>query len=321
MEEIGVPGANKIYRLFVAFFIELWKLMTNRYDLCYLAITCHGKGFLKDVPFVFLCKLFRKKIVIHQHNKGMEKDMLRLPYRWLFPIIYGNSKVILLSERLFPDIKKIIQKENVYICPNGIPNVCYDFKERNNGMIHLLFLSNLIESKGVLFLLDALKSLKDNGFSLICNFVGGESKEIDRNRFEKEVNKRGLDNTAYYRGPKFGKDKAQYLSDADIFVFPTFYENECFPLVLLEAMQYGLPIVTTDEGGIPDMVEDRVNGLICDKKNADSLAKCLEELIIDKPLRRKMGEAGIMKYKNDYTLQGFENRLIDILSDCCYGCF
>lgn len=120
MDEIGETTLAKPFRLLGALCNEFWLLMTRHYDLCYLAITCHGNGFLKDSPFVLMAKLFRKKIVIHQHNKGMANDVNRWPYRWLLPLCYKNAKVILLSWYLYPDIEKVVPRENVMICPNGI---------------------------------------------------------------------------------------------------------------------------------------------------------------------------------------------------------
>ena len=112
----------------MAYCLVLGKLMHRRYDLCYLAITCHGIGFLKDAPFVLLCKLFGKKIVIHQHNKGMSRDVKQWPYRWLLPLVYRNTKVILLSWRLYPDIENVVRKEQILICPNGIPEETHRMK-------------------------------------------------------------------------------------------------------------------------------------------------------------------------------------------------
>ena len=120
MDEIGKTTLAKPFRLFGALCKEFWLLLAHNYDLCYLAITCHGIGFLKDAPFVLLAKLFRKKIVIHQHNKGMGNDVDKWPYRWLLPLCYKNANVILLSWYLYPDIEKVVPKENVVICPNGI---------------------------------------------------------------------------------------------------------------------------------------------------------------------------------------------------------
>ena len=88
----------------------------------------------------------------------------------------------------------------------------------------------MIISKGVIVLLDALKILKDKGYSFVCDFVGGETKEIDGNRFEQEVNNRGLDQLVKYHGKMYGQDKDSLFSNADIFAFPTFYNNESIAL-------------------------------------------------------------------------------------------
>ena len=176
--------ARKAVRFVSAYAKTFWLLATRQYDLCYLAITCHGVGFLKDAPFVLLCKLFGRKVVIHQHNKGMAKEVDKPLYRWLLPMVYRNTRVILLSWHLYPDIEKVVKRDQVMICPNGIPDTnCNEPSAvRHNDVPHILFLSNLIISKGVLVLLDALKILKERGCQFVCNFVGGESKELETKR-------------------------------------------------------------------------------------------------------------------------------------------
>lgn len=90
--------------------------------------------------------------------------------------------------------------------------------------------------------------------------------------------------------------------------------NECFPLVILEAMECKLPVISTNEGGIPDIVKDRENDLICEKQNPDSLADCIAKLLDDEELRMKMGNAGYEKFCREYTLQQFEHRMLEIFS-------
>ena len=520
MDEIGKGGIKKLLRFVGAYFALLWKLLTRRYDLCYLAITCHDMGFLKDAPFVLLCKLFRRRVLIHQHNKGMSRCVDRWPYRWLLPLVYRNTTVMLLSWHLYDDIASVVKREQVVICANGVPPLqavghwpAVGSSEDNNGAAELqansqapfshadstdytedsclagninptqntqnsqngkslrpctsrmiansqepsansqeptansqapfshadstdytedsclagninptqntqnsqngkslrpctsgviansqapssnsqepsansqeptansqapfshadstdytedsclaeninptqntqnsqngkslrpcghpegtvvrcplsvdlieteaprlLFLSNLIPSKGVYVLLDACKVLKDRGLHFNCDFVGGETKEIDRATFETAVKERGLGNHVIYHGPQYGEDKEAFFANADVFVFPTFYYNECFPLVLLEAMQWRLPLVSSDEGGIPDIVQDGVNGFVCPRQDVDSLANALEQLITNPTLRHQMGEAGYQRYKELYTLEAFEKRFVELLS-------
>lgn len=311
LDEVGKFKIFKIWIVLRTLCKTLFKLITHRYDLCYLAITCHGGPFLKDAPFVLLCKLFCKNIIIHQHNKGMANDVNRWPYRRIFPLCYKNTKVILLSWKLYPDIEKIVPRENVMICSNGIPDVEYDTREQHNKTPRILFLSNLLPSKGVIVLLDALKLLKDKGCLFACDFVGSESKEIDSALFDKELNARKLNTSVKYYGRKTGDTKEQFYSNADIFVLPTL--NECFPLVILEAMQHGLPCVTTDEGGITDMIEDGVEGLITPKNDAISLANCIELLVNDTHLRHKLGEAGRKKIHEKFTECVFEQTLLRCL--------
>lgn len=319
VEEIGKQSlllyAKKALRFIGIYTSTLWKLTIHRYDLCYLAITCHGVGFLKDAPFVLLCKLFGRKVVIHQHNKGMAKDVDRPIYRWLLPLVYKNAKVILLSWHLYPDIEKVVKREDVMICPNGIkPTVNPNFQRLPNNIPHILFLSNLLIDKGVLVLLNALKILKDKGYSFVCDFVGSETKDIDAARFAKEVEERGLNSLAIYHGRKYGEEKDVYFKQAEAFVLPSF--NEAFPLVNIEAMEYKLPIVSTNVGGIPDEVVDGENGFIIKDKDSQSLADALCKLLGDESLRQKMGENGYQKFKAKFTEMCFENKIKDILIDC-----
>lgn len=318
MEEIGKGGIwlnlKKLGRFVGAFFKTFGLLLTHRYDLCYCAITCHGSGFLKDAPFVLLCKMFGRKIVIHQHNKGMANDVDRPVYRWLLPMVYRNAKVILLSWHLYSDIEKVVEKKNVLICPNGIkPTVNPNFKRESNAVPHILFLSNLLIDKGVLVLLDALKILKNKGYSFVCDFVGSETKDIDAVRFAKEVEKRGLNKIAVYHGRKYGTEKDFYFKQAETFVLPSF--NEAFPLVNLEAMEYKLPIVSTNVGGIPDEVRDGDSGFVVEPKDTNALADAICKLIGNAQLRRKMGDKAYALFREYFTQEHFEKSFVDALKN------
>jgi glycosyltransferase involved in cell wall biosynthesis len=80
-------------------------------------------------------------------------------------------------------------------------------------------------------------------------------------------------------------------------------------------MQYGLPVVSTDEGAIPSMVIDGETGWICPRKNVDALVNSIEKLLIDKELCKQMGEKGRLRYKERYTVEAFEKKFMDILSE------
>lgn len=317
LADIGRPGLGKLFR-----FIGLLRLIRRsvrriRPQLVYVTPNACGAAFYKDFIVVQMLKGMSCKVVVHYHNKGVATRQDRKLDNWLYRRFFKGLKVILLSEALYPDISKYVRREDVRFCPNGIPETLAEepCAEKHNAVPHILFLSNLIESKGVIVLLDALKILKDKGYSFICDFVGGETAEIDAARFKREVAERHLAEVAVYHGRKYGAEKSDSLHKSDIFAFPTFYSNECFPVVLLEAMQQGLPCISTDEGGITDIVENGVTGFIVQRKDADSLAEKLSLLIDNAAMRRQMGINGRKKYEKEFTYNVFEHNLVSILNE------
>lgn len=118
---------------------------------------------------------------------------------------------------------------------------------------------------------------------------------------------------AYFHGKKYNGDKNVFFDNADIFVFPTYYYNECFPLVLLEAMEHAVPCISTREGGVSAIIDDGVNGFIVEKRDANALADRMEFLLTHPEERTHMGIAGYQKFKNEFTLSKFETRMKQIL--------
>ena len=314
LSDIGHVSLEKLlkYLLLLRYISHVVKEI--RPELVYITPNAGGKAFFKDFIVVQMLKSMGCKIIAHYHNKGVSAYQSKWIYNFLYKRFFSNLKVILLAENLYKDIAKYVKREDVYICPNGIPSSCKEEMEarRNNVIPHLLFLSNLLISKGVIVLLDALKILKEKEYTFVCQFIGGETAEINAVQFFEEVNKRELSDLVTYVGRKVREEKEAFFRQADIFVFPTYYET--FGLVNLEAMEYKLPVISTNEGGIPDIVKDGENGLICEKQNPYSLADCIAKLLDDEELRVKMGNAGYEKFCREFTLQRFESRMLDILS-------
>ncbi len=322
-KDVGQSGEisfGKLYTLLITFFKLFKMLFSKRYDLCYFALTTTGIGFYRDVLLVLLLKMFRVEIIFHLHNKGVAKAATNSLHKVLYRFVFKNTKSIILSEYLYYDIEKFVPKKDVYICPNGIPSILDNFGIHtfNDGRAKdeiktILFLSNMIESKGVYILLEALKHLKEQSILFKAVFVGGEG-DINTSSFNSRISELGLLGEVEYLGKKYGKEKATIFTDADIFVFPTFYEKECFPLVLLEAMQYSLPIVTTAEGGIKSIVKDHENGYLVEQKSSVQLSEKIANLISNPHTIQIMGSKGRAKFLEEFTLDCFENRLFQILT-------
>ena len=312
IDEIGKNPLLKItsyLKILVSFILQLIKFKP---DLIYLAINAKGIGFYKDLPIALIAKLFRKKLVLHYHNKGVKEFQNKFIDNKLYKLLFKGTKVILLSELLYDDVKKYVNEEDVYYCPNGIPVVEYENSNTNaNQTPELLFLSNLIESKGVFVLLDALKILKNKKITFHCNFVGGEG-DISSQQLKQKISKLNLQNFVTYHGKQFGDDKYRLFNCSDVFILPT--ENECFPLVLLEAMQFSLPIISTYEGAIPEIIENGENGFLIKQRDSVDLAYKIQQLIENLSLRKSMGRTGKEKFEREYILSRFEQNMTEILT-------
>lgn len=315
IDEIGKNPIIKITRYFKIIFKTLITLISFKPKIVYLTITAKGIGFYKDFPIAVLAKLFGKKLVLHYHNKGVNLKQHLFVYDLMYRMLFKSAKVILLSKELHNDISKYVKKDNVFFCPNGIPVV--NFRDnillKNNSVTKILFLSNLIESKGVYVLLDSLKILNDNNVKFHCNIVGGEG-DISLNQLNQKINNLNLQNCVSYMGKKYNDDKHKIFQSSDIFVFPTFYHNECFPLVLLEAMMFGLPVISTNEGGIPDIIKDSETGFIVEKQKPKQLSEKIKYLIENPDNAIIIGKKGQEMFFKRYTLEAFEKRMTNILN-------
>ena len=326
LQDIGKVGMRKLFDFFKLLKKIRYEVKEVKPQLVYVTPNACGGAFYKDFVVVQMLKRLGCQVVVHYHNKGVATRQKKWLDNVLYKRFFKGIKVILLSECLYEDVKKYVKRDDVFVCGNGIPSAAIEscvsapivVASPEDKIPHLLFLSNLLISKGVVVLLDSLKVLKEKGCRFVCDFVGGETVEMDAAMFQAEVVKRGLEGMVVYHGRKYGKEKEAFLNAADIFVFPTFYHNECFPLVLLEAMEHGVACISTTEGGIPGIIDDGKTGFLVPKHDAVALADKIEMFIRDTDLRHKMGEAGREKYEREFTLEVFEKRIVEILNHCLH---
>ncbi len=315
LHDIGKTSWSKLINILKLYVKIGTFLAKNKVDLCYLTINAKGPAWFKELIIVAFLKSFHIPIIYHYHNKGVKLNSNSFWIKILYKFQFKNTKSILLSNLLEDDIATYVTKKDIYICANGIPEIPHLFKNKTEDRVIILFFSNLIESKGVFVLLEACKLLKDKNLLFRCVYIGGEG-DISIIQLQEKINQYGLQTVVEYHGKKYDMEKEFAFTESDIFTLPTYYQSECFPLVNLEAMQHSLPIISTNEGGIPDIVIDRVNGFLVPQNNSEALADKLEILIKNRELRHKMGLAGKKMYQEKYTLGIFEKRLINILQDC-----
>ncbi len=175
--------------------------------------------------------------------------------------------------------------------------------------LRILFVGILRESKGLRTLIDACGLLHDRGLPFEVEIAGEfQSREFELN-LKQRIMDLGIEAQVRFLGVVSGHAKISAFRRADVFCFPTFYESETFPTVLLEAMSFGLPVVATRWRGIPEIVSDGDTGLLVDPRNPLSVADALAQLHANPQQRLSYAAAGRKKFLCEFTADKFCRRM------------
>lgn len=309
-ENVGKLNIKKPI-LILKFFFIIFKKAFQKHDLVYYVPAIKGIAFVRDFFLLLPLKLRKKNILIHLRGKGISNNAAKSKfYKFLYKYFFKNTSVICLSERLVYDIKEVFNGP-VYIVNNGIKQETYPEKKHKHEIPVILFLSNFIETKGILDLLKAAHLLKLQNLDFKLDLVGAPRFKI-MSKINHLIEEYNLQDNILSIGPKYGNEKKEAFQNADIFVLPTY--NEAWGLVNLEAMQASLPVISTNEGAIPDIIDDNVTGFIIKKQDPVDLAEKIAILLKDEKLRVEMGKKGKEKFLNNFTYEITEKKIIEVFN-------
>ena len=314
LTQIGKLSFNKVIKLISLSYSLIKNLISAKPDYVYFTANCTGLAFFRDCFLIFLIKLFRKKLILHFHGKGIEEKSAFLLYRISYHLAFRHTYLLFVSECLMKtECSQLKLKNGHFHCvQNGIELITSPIINRKEtGTINLLFLSTLMPSKGVYVLLDSLAQLKASIKNFHLDMVGGTMDKNERQHILSYLKQKGLEPYVTIHPPAYELEKYTFFQSADIFIHPTL--NEAFGLVILEAMQFALPVITTIEGGIPDIVVDNFTGLLIEKNNPDALTEKIARLISNPMERKQLGQAGYQRFKERFTLHHFEKNMASTL--------
>ena len=286
-----------------------------RPDLAYLTLSAGGWAFHRDVLLIALLRAAGIRRVLHLHGRGFAAALARAPWSApLYRFAFADARVIVLGEPLYREIAGWVARERVSVVPNGVRDARAEPVPAPPRPARILFLSNMLEAKGPLVLLEALARVNRAGVAFEAVFAGAWRGDLTPQRFAARVQALGLDDHVHHRGPVDGGCKDRLFAAADVFVLPTHYAHEALPLVVIEAMMHGLPVVATTVGALPELVVDGVTGELIAPRDDAALAAALVRLLNEPERRRRYGAAGRARYEADLTDTRFEQRLLACLS-------
>lgn len=292
-------------------------LLTRKYEVIYLTPSQNANGYLKYVPIMWAARVKKIPCFIHIHGgyfrtmydglRGWKKRVVDKSLRELAGAIVLGPSLRVMFEGLVPDKK-------IFVCENGVEDEIFATEEeirqkieryKTDDTIRIVYLSNLMESKGILDLFEAVKMLRNRGEKIHLDVAGAIEPVIEA-RVRECLSELG--DAVTYHGVVKGKKKKELLLNNYIFCLPSKHPyGEGQPISILEAMANGCLIVTTDLGGIKDIVNEAY-GVFVEKQNPESIAQMIAKRNYDDVIHRSWLEA-----KTKYGVDKFVSRIENVL--------
>jgi glycosyltransferase involved in cell wall biosynthesis len=229
--------------------------------------------------------------------------------------IAGATGALVLGERLIRDVSFCIPQERTFVLPNGLPDQANDWQSQRSPHkrgCRILYLANFSEKKGAWEFLQMAKALTAKAPQTHFVLAGSPKEKIFYQKMLKFRETENLSDRVEILEGVYGEAKARLFQESDLFVYPT--QRDAAPLVLLEAMQWGLPVVSSFEGSIPEIVVDGETGFLVDPKDISQLTTKVLNLIEDSELRNRLGYAGRKRFKDYYTSDAYQENVKQCLS-------
>jgi glycosyltransferase involved in cell wall biosynthesis len=319
----GIEHVNKPDLHDVALFIRQWcrllvLLIRHRPRIMYFVLSQSTVGVIRDSLFVWPARCLGAKVVAHLHG-GALIDWYR--GRWPLMRVYTRllagalSRAIVLGESLRGQFEGLVPPERIAVVPNGIEDVGVEDRHISRpGRRRVLYLNTLNKMKGALVLLQAVALVMGRRSDVEFIFAGPWSHDEHRREAEALIASHGLADAVTFTGQVSGERKTALLREADLFVFPGI-QQEGQPLVVLEAMAAGLPILFTNRGCLGETLQDGENGVEVPAGNAGALAEQIQRLLGRPDEMRRLGTNARIKFQQEYTLDRHLDRMIALFEE------
>lgn len=294
---------RKLFQAIKAFLIFCLKV--HGYQIVHVNVASDSSYYRKSF-FIRAAKVFRKKIVIHQHGGDFENFYYRQlgdsGRRSVDKILSMGDAFLVLAPIWKDFFAPMVGENKITVLPDSI-QMPTD-KEKEYGKHKILFLGRLCREKGIGELFQIMPDLRAE-YPDLHLYLGGvwEDTELqdEAKRYSEYIT---------WLGWISGKEKSSYLEQCDIFVLPSYFEGQS--VAILEAMAAKCAVVASETGGIPQMIEDGKTGILVNPQNADSLKQGLRRALEDADLCHRLGENARKKAEEEFSIEKNMEKLLQI---------
>ncbi len=295
---------QKLFKAVGSYFVFAGKLLVKRPDVVHIH-SSFGASFYRKIPFIYLSRWAKIPIVNHIH--GAEFDVFYTQAsdkkKRLISKVYGKcNRLIVLSTEWKEIFSQIIPQDRIDVVENYciVPEEPYNIGRRKE---QILFLGELGERKGCLDIPDILVRILQKCPQAQLVMAGdGQMERVKKAFAEKEILER-----VTFPGWVRGETKQRLLQESAIFLFPTYHEG--MPMAVLEAMSYGLGIVTTAVGGIPKLIRYKENGYLEKPGDVSKIAEDVICLLQEEATCRYLGQRARALVGQNYSLEAHLEKL------------
>jgi glycosyltransferase involved in cell wall biosynthesis len=270
-------------------------------------------SFFRKSYFLLIGKLFGKKVIFHLHSPAVQtyyEKSSSLKKELIKKIFNSYDRIVVLSN-VWKKVVKTITDSKISVIHNPVQIKNINSKSSNNSEVSIIVLGEIGERKGSYDIVEAAKLIKHPNIK-ITMYGSGDIEQV-----QNLINNNNLNDKLKLGGWIKGEDIKNAYSNADIYILPSYQEG--LPMSVLEAMSYGLPIISTPVGGTPDAVENEVNGFLIEPGDYRSLAEKIEFLAENQELRHQMGQKSYEIVKNKFDIniiaQELKNLYNEILNE------
>lgn len=292
-----------------AIFSLMYILIFSRPDLMHVHMASRG-SFLRKSILCLICFLFRTPYIIHLHGGGFREFYSELPKAgksYLRFIFRRAAHVITLSEFWKEWVMSELHIHRASVVPNGVHNISFLPGELNKSRPIVLFLGLLGQNKGTDILIEAMRMVKSRIPNAALELCGNG----DIKRYKEQA--RDIPNVEFL-GWINADERRAALGRATVYCLPSWKEG--LPFSIFEAMSAALPVVSTPVGGIPEVVNDGVTGLLVQPGDVHGLANALCQILLDPLKAKSMGLKGQALQRRKYSTEAMGNACLKIYESC-----
>ena len=265
----------------------------------------HGHFALDTYRIIGLKRRYSLPIILSFYGY----DVTRLPYHWKWRTRYRKlsricDQFVVATEEMKSNVLELgFPSDKITTVKFGIKVGDIPYRKRTSAGPHIMLIGRMVEKKGMKYAIEAIHLLKQQNIEVSLSIYGNGPL---RGKLETLVQEKGLQNNITFQGSKQNDEIIKSLLNHDILLIPSVEavdgDREGLPNTAIEGLSTGIPTITTDHAGLPELIKDGETGLLVPERDSTALANAIKKLMAREQLVAKLSENGRKKVESEHDI-------------------